>query len=730
MYYKVKITGLPEAADGRSVKTGQQMNGALAIQPTAMGGADIDQYIGEEGIKVKKTMEPIKDISKANVEVEKNEVIMTDNGDGIPETYVAGGKRHVNGGTPLNLPDDSFIFSDTRSMRLKDPEILKMFGKKKGSYTPAELAKQYDINKYRQILQDPNSDAIDKKTAELMIRNYTMKLGGLALAQEGKKAFPQGIPKVAQPFMEAMGIKEENLMPTYQSQMPPQQDEEEPINGPEEEMAEQQMMAPQDQMMMDPSMMAAPDMQAPMAAYGMEMGGYSMPFNPDYAYGGLFKAPYGAAVTGVDDVTPYEGGKTRAGSYTPTGRSNAYSSVNEPPDVHLAKWETVVPGISSMSDAEAQKAMYDWSLANNPDAIKAMWKEWGITTEGKKYASLRALAPSGVFSDEVLNDPANLEALRAAYVDGKFGARQIQPKLPEQEPEKEEEPETKIEIQTEPGKQQINRPGLFTMPMVPQPKVAPAEWTSPDIMNYYGALKDRNSLREYFPWAAPVDLEEMEPTYLDPTRELAQQSEDANIASHALAMFTGPKGYSSRASQVQGQGAKQAADTLSRYNNANVGIANQFEQANVTTRNQERMSNQAISKQIYDQTVLTNATYDRDKRLADSVVRQAFATGWKNASDIAMINATSDQYDIDPRSGTVVFRGGKKPRADKAKDFDDFFQYYRSLGLSPRDARENAKAALGNYSGYAGPAMTDKYDEYKAGGIFVLGPGMLPPMIM
>jgi hypothetical protein len=224
-------------------------------------------------------------------------------------------------------------------------------------------------------------------------------------------------------------------------------------------------------------------------------------------------------------------------------------------------------------------------------------------------------------------------------------------------------------------------------------------------------------------------MEEMEPTYLDPTRELAQQSEDANIASQALAMFTGPKGYSSRASQIQGQGAKQAADTLSRYNNANVGIANQFEQANVNVRNQERMANQAISKDLYDKTTLTNATFDRDKRLADSVVRQANATGWKNASDIAMINATSDQYDIDPRSGTVVFRGGKKPRADKAKDFDDLFRYYRSMGLEPKDARENAKAALGN-SGYTGPAMTDKYDDYKAGGVFVLGPGMLPPFIM
>jgi hypothetical protein len=520
--------------------------------------------------------------------------------------------------------------------------------------------------------------------------------------------------------------------------MPQQQGQEEPINAPEEEMAQQEMMAPQNQMMMDPSMMAMPDMQAPMAAYGMAMGGYEMPFAPDYAYGGLFKAVEG--VESGADVTPYAGDRRK----TPTGQSNAYGSVNEPADVHLGKWEKLVPGIRSMSDAEAQKAMYEWSLANDPDAIRAMWIDAGLTSKGLKDPNLKRLTKNGtgVFDPATLDDPAVLAQLSAAFVDGKFGRRQLHAKAPEVkvEPPVVTNPpvtnntftdNTQIQVTDPKTGQPIERPGLFNLQAPPQiTGSVQAEWTSPDIMNYYGAMKDRNSLRQYFPWAAPVDMEEMEPTYLDPTRELAQQSEDANIASQALAMFTGPKAYSSRASQIQGQGAKQAADTLSRYNNANVGIANQFEQANVTTRNQERAANQGISKQIYDQTVLTNANMDRDKRLADSVVRQSFATGWKNASDIAMLNATSDQYDIDARTGTVRFVRGKKPRADKAQNFDELFRYYRGQGLEPKDARENAKAALGDYSGYTGPARTDDYDNYKAGGVFVLGPGMFPPFIM
>ncbi len=163
---------------------------------------------------------------QANLEAEGGETVFGDiNGDGFPETNRIEGPRHSDGGVPLNLPDDSFIYSDYKrgSMKISDPDVLKMFGKsgskkgrKKPSYTPAQLAKQYDINKYRALLQDPNADKISKRTAELMIENYNMKLGALALVQESSKGFPQGIPKVARPYMEDAGISEEQLMPEQQ----------------------------------------------------------------------------------------------------------------------------------------------------------------------------------------------------------------------------------------------------------------------------------------------------------------------------------------------------------------------------------------------------------------------------------------------------------------------------------------------------------------------------------
>ena len=51
------------------------------------------------------------------------------------------------------------------------------------------------------------------KTAELMIKKYVIKLGCLALAQEAKKGYPQGIPAVARPCLESKGITEADILP-------------------------------------------------------------------------------------------------------------------------------------------------------------------------------------------------------------------------------------------------------------------------------------------------------------------------------------------------------------------------------------------------------------------------------------------------------------------------------------------------------------------------------------
>lgn len=149
----------------------------------------------------------------ANIEAERGETALVPDKDGLSAHYTIGGNRHTGGGTPLNVPKDTFIFSDTKKMRIKDPEILAEFGKSKGSYTPADLAKKYDINKYRKILADPDSDHLDISTAEKMMGNYNLKLAKLALFQESKKGFPQGIPAVAMPYLSTFNIQPDSILP-------------------------------------------------------------------------------------------------------------------------------------------------------------------------------------------------------------------------------------------------------------------------------------------------------------------------------------------------------------------------------------------------------------------------------------------------------------------------------------------------------------------------------------
>ena len=198
----------------QKARTGAQVDYGLSTPVTAMGGADYGRQPKSE-YATTSTIGAI-DREDANLEAESGEIVFGDiNGDTFPETNKIVGKRHSEGGVPLNLPSGTFIFSDTKSMKIKDCEILKMFNKPCGkrSYTPAKLAQVFDINAYREILQDPNSDKIDVRTAERMIRNYTVKLGALALAQESLKGFPDGIPEVAKPYMEVAGIKEEDVLP-------------------------------------------------------------------------------------------------------------------------------------------------------------------------------------------------------------------------------------------------------------------------------------------------------------------------------------------------------------------------------------------------------------------------------------------------------------------------------------------------------------------------------------
>ena len=203
---KVRITGTPDE--------NQQM--ALGGEPKYSGQSSYGLYIGQRNLYKTMAKYPYEDYGNSVSEKEETQedpyVLEAEGGETIlrPDgTHMnINGPSHAEGGVKMTqdqAPEDSFIFSKTRKMKKITGDMAKFFGKNPDKkHTPAEVAKQYDTNKWLAILADPNTDKLAKKTAELMLKNYENKLAHLGLVQEGMKGFPQGIPEISKKLVNKM----------------------------------------------------------------------------------------------------------------------------------------------------------------------------------------------------------------------------------------------------------------------------------------------------------------------------------------------------------------------------------------------------------------------------------------------------------------------------------------------------------------------------------------------
>jgi hypothetical protein len=286
-----------------------------------LGGRRIytDQPEGKQD-GVATTMGPVPR-EEANIEAERGEVYVGDvNDDGMDEHMVIGGKRHSQGGTPLNV-DKGFIFSDTKKMKIKDPEILKAFGKsyKAGGYTPAEIAKQYDLNKYKAMLEDPYADSLTKNTAQRMLDSYNKKLGLLAFTQESKKGFPQGLPDLAQSAMPQM------------SGMP----------------------------------------QAKYGGYFYDDGGPTSTEEKEKVL--TDKYPW---------LKPWLKSNTKEGRTSPTGRITTYNKTVDNLYKDIDEWEKIA-GRKFNNLQDLQGFVYSSLEQSDPSVTQGMWNDWGHTAKSK-----------------------------------------------------------------------------------------------------------------------------------------------------------------------------------------------------------------------------------------------------------------------------------------------------------------------------------------------------------
>ena len=849
MIRRVRIKSVPKA------RTGYQVQGALANDVPAFGGADYNAYIGKKPSEVKKTISAVPR-EMANLEAEGGETVIGNiDGSMMPSFFTITGPRHSSGGVPLNLPDDSFIFSDTKSMKITDPAILKMFNAnpKKGGYTPADLSKKYDLNKYRKILQDPNSDKMDRKTAEMMIKNYTMKLGALALAQESKKGFPQGIPELSKPYMEANSISEEDILPEKKEEQQ-EQPEQEMAESPEmqqqegeegmpmempngeqiaqpQSMEQEQMEMPQGEMMQlggfpgpyavpqeywfdDPNKRAAYDANTRKGAarirdnnndpdaerdYGRLADSYSpngpnldLPaemntLNQKYPFSeGFSEVPFigGKNNKGWDKVRaekpakdksykqmdpnseymgdpykqvggvldqdytfPYHPTEMAYGGYLPKAQNGKSSREmtdaeleaqrQKRKDIEKIKGKKCPPGyrllngycqkgnISSqeekavwqkrtgpldMSKNEAYKKSMCTALQSGEYKGKtAQWLADGNKIAQSAVADLQKcenkeeIAKKSSTEDydvkQLISDDCPCKDDKGVDIPGKFA--QKDPTTGECKPETCKPVERcECEDGTDPG---MNDDGtckdcgeeeVIEEGQMAQERKDP-EWWLQDSVNTLGAFGDAMSLKKYMPWEARVDLEEPRPTFLDPTRELAAQSEQANIAAQAASSFAGPQALNARLSQTQGQAAAQAANTLSNINNQNVNIANQFEANQVGVRNQENMLNQQMANRVYDKNVVANQQFDNAKRQAAANTRQQYNAAVTNRWKTDAMNQMYPNYQVGPGSGGRVDYTPTEKQVDPGAKTSTYGEKLKDL-MSQGFSRETAEKMIMN----------------------------------
>jgi hypothetical protein len=538
------------------------------------------------------------------------------------------------------------------------------------------------------------------------------------------KGFPQGIPSIAHPYLQKIGVNPQDMMPVNPSEgmqtamyggMPKAQTG---FNLGNPSAAFNQFMPPVQQRIQTPVInQSRPAQRAPVAAPGAteysvlsEIENYNPVLGADLLIGqyGDYTADYDQLKTTLEDPTIKERLLTDYNNAHPkdkfTGSSDefiknyldnqlhAYAlTANYPADIlNSEDWDRVKKfgkenvvydaaikklGLNPLDKPEISKWQSGYqilgklSMSNDP-AISTKLKQFRWTPEG------------------VTDEKAYLGKLNVSGVDNLFGNtsnRQIAKLRKEPEPKPEE------------GGYDYYQEDIDTTP-----KNKRSDFYIQDVMNTGLGLANRLNINQYNPTMTQYTPDLMKPTYYDPNRELANNAEMVNIAANNLAQFTGPQAFNSRFSDVQGKGLANAANIEARYNNLNVGVANQFEQGNKQLSNQARLSNQKSTQDYLAGLAIANQQYDNAVNQANTnIVQSGLIPAFTNRAKTQVMNSLVSDYMIDPRTGGMLnftpsgrqFSGsstqsGKAGLSSFISDLEKEDPYFKAL--PPKDKYEVA----------------------------------------
>jgi lysozyme family protein len=412
-------------------------------------------------------------------------------------------------------------------------------------------------------------------------------------------------------------------------------------------------------------------------------------------------------------INPYTGGRTEAGRITPTGIENRFE--RSLPD-YVDSWKKFIPGIANMSNKQAQSAIYDYLVENEPDAVRNMWGTYGLTAKGKQNKSLSSKYDKGTIDPKNLSEE-DLKGLKDAYVDGLFGVRQMDPvnygflETPVNLPLSEEE-ETEISDSTQATEAtQATQATEATQAKTVEDRLRP--WLQ-DVNNLNTARRNMLSERRYFPYAPKIPNTLADAVYLDDTRQQQQIAGRSRGVIEALGAFSGPSRQASMASVISGQAGDQAANVAATMGNANAQIANQLEQFNSQMQLRGNMLNAELAKNLFDETTTTLDTYDEKMRRYRSLNTLLENNLLTNAYRTKAMNKMNPLFQIDPSvGGDFEFMPGVSAAMFDPNNF---------VGQSQRfDAAYNSAAERIKTGGYSPQQQTEllkKLEEKRLDAMF------------
>jgi hypothetical protein len=211
--YNFAKQGLSDVGSNIANRKAQQAENQLYTQSVFSDAMNVTPYeeqgygftgrnaLAADGMQIKQ----IGGMGEPNVEVEGEEHIQLPNG----FSQEIKGKKHSEGGIPINLPQGTKIFSEKLKVPVSflkeaialDPknQMLKSLKlPKTGKVSYADLAKKFETKKYVDLLNSKDADAIQMTTAQLMIQQNIAKLEELFGLQEQNKISGVHGPQVQQ----------------------------------------------------------------------------------------------------------------------------------------------------------------------------------------------------------------------------------------------------------------------------------------------------------------------------------------------------------------------------------------------------------------------------------------------------------------------------------------------------------------------------------------------------